>query len=114
MGFSVWSKPTRRPVNPLGGNTINRRAVCGRPACTVRRGEGPKPIGPSYPILWIEHPALAHDIVEHIDTLGPVEGHQVVVRFRQKPIGPLPGLERWPAGKRPGDVAALEVADSTA
>src|SRR4051812_13507489 len=49
MGFSVWSKPTPRPVNPLGGETINRRAVCGRTACTVRRGEGPKPIGPSYP-----------------------------------------------------------------
>src|SRR4051794_12696192 len=49
MGFSVWSKPTPRPVNPLGGDTINRRAVCGRTACTVRRGEGPKPIGPSYP-----------------------------------------------------------------
>ena len=49
MGFSVWSEPTLRPVNPLGGETINRRAVCGRTACTVRRGEGPKPIGPSYP-----------------------------------------------------------------
>ena len=23
--------------------------MCGRSACTVRRGEGPKPIGPSYP-----------------------------------------------------------------
>jgi len=23
--------------------------VCGKSACTVRRGEGPKPIGPSYP-----------------------------------------------------------------
>src|SRR3954471_12452132 len=49
MGSSVWSEPTPRPVNPLGGDTINRRAVCGRTACTVRRGEGPKPIGPSYP-----------------------------------------------------------------
>jgi hypothetical protein len=36
-------------VSPLGGKTINRRAVCGRSARTVRRGEGPKPIGPSYP-----------------------------------------------------------------
>ena len=25
--------------------------MCGKSACTVRRGEGPKPIGPSYPYL---------------------------------------------------------------
>src|SRR5437016_1813210 len=37
------------PFNPLGGKTINRRAVCGRSARTVRRGEGSNPIGPSYP-----------------------------------------------------------------
>ena len=46
-GSSVWNEPTLRPVNPLGGETINRRAVCGRSARTVRRGEGPNPIGPS-------------------------------------------------------------------
>src|SRR5271157_1489062 len=39
------------PVNPLRGKTTDRRAVCGKSACTVRRGEGPKPIGPSYPYL---------------------------------------------------------------
>ena len=61
MGFSVWSKPTLRPVNPLGGDTINRRAVCGRTACTVRRGEGPKPIGPSYPY---------HDVVKRATATG--------------------------------------------
>jgi len=33
----------------LRGETINRRAVCGRSARTIRRGEGPNPIGPSYP-----------------------------------------------------------------
>src|SRR5271157_3783604 len=40
------------PVNPLRGKanqTTDWRAVCGKSACTVRRGEGPKPIGPSYP-----------------------------------------------------------------
>jgi hypothetical protein len=38
-----------RPVNPLGGKTIDRRAVCGRSACTVRREGGPKPMGSPYP-----------------------------------------------------------------
>ena len=28
-------------VNPLGGKTTNRRAVCGKSACTVRREGGP-------------------------------------------------------------------------
>src|SRR5271157_5279940 len=40
------------PVNPLRGKanqTTDWRAVCGRSACTVRRGEGPTSIGPSYP-----------------------------------------------------------------
>jgi hypothetical protein len=32
----------RWPVNPLGGKTINRRAVCGRTACTVRREGAPR------------------------------------------------------------------------
>lgn len=45
------------PVNPLGGKTINRRAVCGRSASTVRReGESfgsPYPYpGPSLPIFY--------------------------------------------------------------
>jgi hypothetical protein len=31
----------RWPVNPLEGKTTNWRAVCGRPACTVRREGGP-------------------------------------------------------------------------
>ena len=30
--------------------------MCGKSACTVRRGEGPKPIGPSYPYLAFERP----------------------------------------------------------
>src|SRR5271157_3295418 len=37
------------PVNPLRGKTTDWRAVCGKSACTVRRGEGPNSIGPSYP-----------------------------------------------------------------
>src|SRR5262245_33995262 len=83
MGFSVWSKPTLRPVSPLGGNTINRRAVCGRPACTVRRGEGPKPIGPSYPIGLIErNDALVHredrDVSEALRELFDDEGIEVL------------------------------------
>jgi hypothetical protein len=32
--------------------TTNRRAGCGKSACPVRRGEGPNPIGPSYPYRW--------------------------------------------------------------
>src|SRR3954470_13402057 len=39
----------RWPVNPLRGKTTDWRAVCGRSACTVRRGEGPNSISPSYP-----------------------------------------------------------------
>src|SRR5271157_3961428 len=39
------------PVNPLRGKTTDWRAVCGKSACTVRRGEGPNSIGPSYPYL---------------------------------------------------------------
>ena len=39
----------RWPVNPLRGETINRRAVCGRSARTVRREGGPKSISPPYP-----------------------------------------------------------------
>jgi hypothetical protein len=38
-----------RPVDPHEGKTINRRAGCGRTARPVRRGAGPKPIGPAYP-----------------------------------------------------------------
>ena len=33
--------------------------MCGRSACTVRRGEGPKPIGPSYPYHEIREALLA-------------------------------------------------------
>ncbi|MCY2969028.1 MAG: hypothetical protein NT069_36290, partial [Planctomycetota bacterium] len=36
-------------VNPPWGNTINRRAGCGKTARPVRREGGPKPIGPPYP-----------------------------------------------------------------
>jgi hypothetical protein len=48
-GSSVWRRPMPWPVNPLGGKTINRRAVCGRSACTVRR-EGRPNAGPSLPL----------------------------------------------------------------
>jgi len=44
------------PVNPLGGNTIDRRAGCGKTARPVRREGGPKPIGPPYPY---HHPRRA-------------------------------------------------------
>ena len=37
------------PVNPLRGKTTDGRAVCGKSACTVRRGEGSNSIDPSYP-----------------------------------------------------------------
>ena len=42
--------------NPHGGKTINRRAVCGRSARTVRREGGPNPIGPPYPYQerWLQ------------------------------------------------------------
>src|SRR4051794_10579482 len=39
----------RRSVNPLRGKTTDRRAVCGKSACTVRREGGPNSIGPPYP-----------------------------------------------------------------
>ena len=40
-GCSPHSQPMRRPANPLRGKTTDRRAVCGKSARTVRRGEGP-------------------------------------------------------------------------
>ena len=48
-GCSPLWQPTRGSVSPLCGNTTNWRAGCGRPARPVRRGEGLKPISPSYP-----------------------------------------------------------------
>ena len=38
------------PVNPRRGKTTNWRAGCGKTASPVRRGEGRKPMRPSYPI----------------------------------------------------------------
>jgi hypothetical protein len=48
-GCTACEQPMRRRVNPLRGKTTNRRAVCGKSACTVRRGEGLNSIDPSYP-----------------------------------------------------------------
>jgi retron-type reverse transcriptase len=48
-GCTVWQPPMPRPVNPQRGNTIHRRAGCGKPARPVRREGGPNPIGPPYP-----------------------------------------------------------------
>ena len=48
-GSSLWKRPGWLNVNPRGGKTTDRRAVCGRTARTVRRGEGSNSIGPSYP-----------------------------------------------------------------
>ncbi len=39
-GRSTCQLPLSSPVNPLRGKTIDRRAVCGRTARTVRRGGG--------------------------------------------------------------------------
>ena len=41
VGCFPYAQPTLRPVSPLGGKTTDWRAVCGRSARTVRRGEGP-------------------------------------------------------------------------
>jgi hypothetical protein len=41
-------------VNPLEGKTTNRRAVCGRSACTVRREGRPKPMGLPYPYVRLQ------------------------------------------------------------
>jgi len=40
-GCSPWQQPMKRSVSPVAGKTPNWRAVCGRTARTVRRGEGP-------------------------------------------------------------------------
>src|SRR5665213_208967 len=50
--LSLGTSPCVGSVNPLRGKTTDRRAVCGKSACTVRRGEGPKSIGPSYCLLY--------------------------------------------------------------
>jgi hypothetical protein len=44
-----WS--CRSVINPLAGKTTDRRAVCGKSACTVRREGEPK--GSSYPYTQI-------------------------------------------------------------
>jgi RNA-directed DNA polymerase len=41
QGCSVCQQPMPRPFKPRGGKTINRRAVCGRSASTVRSEGGP-------------------------------------------------------------------------
>jgi hypothetical protein len=48
-GFSACPKPLFRSASPLAGNTINRRAGCGRSARPVRREGGAKPIASPYP-----------------------------------------------------------------
>jgi hypothetical protein len=49
MAFSACMQPRLRYASPLAGNTINRRAGCGRSARPVRRARGSDPIGPPYP-----------------------------------------------------------------
>ena len=44
----------RWPVNPLRGKTTDWRAVCGKSARTVRRGEGLNSISSSYPYPCME------------------------------------------------------------
>jgi hypothetical protein len=56
------SFPFRLPlswlVNPLSGNTTDRRAVCGRTARTVRRGgETGNSTGLSYPYIDVRRSA---------------------------------------------------------
>ena len=47
---TAMSCRSHRPLaSPHEGKTIDRRAVCGRSARTVRREGGPNPIGPPYP-----------------------------------------------------------------
>ena len=57
-GSTAWRWPMPWPVSPLGGNTTNWRAVCGRSARTVRR-EG-RPAQPVFPTPIVGHggPAL--------------------------------------------------------
>ena len=56
LGSSRWMMPLLNSAN-LFGVTADWRAVCGRPACTVRRGERRKPMRRSYPYfeadLWM-------------------------------------------------------------
>jgi len=49
MGGFPWCLPIAWSVNPLRGDTTNRRAGCGRSARPVRREGGPNPIGSPYP-----------------------------------------------------------------
>ena len=45
--------PMPLSVNPVSGQTTNRRAVCGKSACTVRREGRLEPTSLSYPYLAI-------------------------------------------------------------
>src|SRR6266702_6882288 len=48
-GSSACKQPMPKHASPLAGNTINRRAGCGRSARPVRREGESKPIGSPYP-----------------------------------------------------------------
>src|SRR5271157_889785 len=54
------------PVNPLRGKTTDWRAVCGKSACTVRRGEGPNSIGPSYPYLPVNGTQRGYFMIKNL------------------------------------------------
>src|SRR4051812_47433641 len=76
----------RWPVNPLRGKTTDWRAVCGRSACTVRRGEGPNSIKPSYP-----YPGLLY---------GRREPRTLSPQNRFHPLLGRPPLERLRPARR--------------
>jgi hypothetical protein len=60
MGCSLLPQPMRRPANPRGGKTTDWRAVCGKSARTVRRGE--EPGQPALPTP-IRHAAFAEALI---------------------------------------------------
>ena len=45
--------------------------MCGKSACTVRRGEGPKPIGPSYPYRSVSFPLAVGSVCRSIAVCCP-------------------------------------------
>ena len=71
--------------------------MCGKSACTVRRGEGPKPIGPSYPYRrasriasHTELPKSLRTIPTYIvyDNVTQCFGHELLsgaMRFSEEP-----------------------------
>jgi len=82
-GCTLCKPPMRVSFNPLGGNTINRRAGCGKTASPVRREGGPG-LQPALPTPTTQTPLQdGRDGAMRCGTISPRP-------WRARPTGPCP------------------------